>query len=71
MTKENMSVEQIRSAIDALPENLSNIDMAGLFANIIYCYNAQGDAREILQSTVNFLLLILDREGVAPKVQLN
>jgi len=71
MTKENMTADQIRGVIGSLPETMSNVDMASLFANIIYCYNAQSDAREILKSTVNFLLMILDHDADAEKVHLN
>lgn len=78
MSKKPLSADKIREIIASLPESLSNQDMANLFANTIYCYGAQGDARTILGETVRVLLAISERDlaeagldANGQKVQLN
>lgn len=78
MNRKNLTADEIKSFITSLPESISNQDMANIFANVIYCYNAQADVRTIIGETVRVLLAISERDlaeaGLdvnGQKVQLN
>lgn len=71
MVRKNLTADEIKSFITSLPKSISNKDMVNLFANTIYCYNAQGDARTILGEVVRVLIVLSERDAAEAEQAMN